>query len=533
MNKNHITFSILLAFLGILAVNSPSVTVAAIDIQTENSKEYSFYLPFVGGGNTQVINPPEGNPFWIEIAAMHQIPTSSMENPQLLSKSELKSLIAEAYPTLIEALVESGAGGTRVYIEWDEIEPNAPTGDVPQYNWSWYDARLSQIGATGLGTIVAIGEIPSWAGEFPCSPIHPDRLDEFIRFLTDIVNRYKSPPYNVKIWEVINEPDSTWNFTSSGGIGCWGYHGDDYANMLSLAYPAIKAADPEAVVVQGGIAYDWFNRDSYPPETEGNFGPFYRYFSDDVMAAGGGSYFDVMNLHYFPSFAPEWERWDPNSPDRQNGWIPAPTCGDLFDGLGVEYQAGGKDLIAKASHYHNRMEACYGLGQPLWVTEIAEKGLSDQPWSLANQARYVIMGNVRGLAVGAEKIVWYALTTPNDSYDQQLLFNDWSPKPSFFAYKTVTSELNGYYFKEKLYVRDQDGDLIVEGYVFENSSEDEKVVAWGRGSLTFSPANKLRIVDRDGNVSWIQDGGTGDRDDSNNGSIEYKTTIEPVFITVH
>jgi len=503
--------------------SSNSLCTATLRIDNDDANENPYNFTIQGSGIE--------TPFWIEIAALHQIPASRMKDQQFLSKSDLKSLIADAFPTLIEALLESGAGGTRIYVEWDEIEPIAPIKDVPQYNWTWYDDRLRQLGATDLDIIVAIGESPSWAAEYPCSPIYPDRLDEYIRFLTDLVNRYKDRPYTIKIWELINEPDSTKAFTSSGGIGCWGYHGDDYANMLSLAYPAIKAADPEAIVLQGGLAYDWFNRESYPPGTEGNFGPFYRYFSDDVMRAGGGLYFDVLNFHYFPTFAPEWERWDPNSPDRIYEWIPAPTCGDLFDGEGDEYEAGGKDLIAKASHYHNRMETCFGLDQPLWVTEFAEKGYSDDPSSLARQARYVIMGNVRGLAAGVEKIVWYALTTPNDNYDQQLLFDDWSPKPAFYAFKTLTKELWGYEFQNNWYVIDQDDKLIVEGYIFVNHFQQEKVVAWGKGTLTFTSVNQLHIVTWDGSESWIQDGGIGDNDSTQNGRIQYQTTIEPVFIT--
>jgi hypothetical protein len=143
------------------------------------------------------------------------------------------------------------------------------------------------------------------------------------------------------------------------------------------------------------------------------------------------------------------------------------------------------------------------------------------------------MGNVRGLATGVEKIVWYALTTPNDNYDQQLLFDDWSPKPAFYAFKTLTNELSGYIFKDRWYVTDQDGNLIVEGHIFENLSGQEKVVVWGSGALTFTTANQLRIVNRDGNVTWIQDGGIGDKDGTQNGSIQYQTTVEPVFITIH
>jgi hypothetical protein len=180
-------------------------------------------------------------------------------------------------------------------------------------------------------------------------------------------------------------------------------------------------------------------------------------------------------------------------------------------------------LIAKASHYINRMATCHGVNKPVWITELGEHGYPGNPASLAQQARYVIKGNVRGMAAGVEKIVWYALTTPNDVFETQLLYSDWSPKPGFYAFKTLTSELRGYEYDRTLDISN------VEGYVFVNDSGSEKVVAWGSGSLTF-PASQLRVVDRDGNVTIIQDGGSGDMDGIQNDSVQYQITDEPVFI---
>jgi hypothetical protein len=130
------------------------------------------------------------------------------------------------------------------------------------------------------------------------------------------------------------------------------------------------------------------------------------------------------------------------------------------------------------------------------------------------------------MAAGVEKIVWYALTTPNDEDEQQLLYDDWSPKPGFYAFKKLTSELRGYEYDRTLNISN------VEGYVFANNSGSEKVVAWGSGSLTFTPASQLRVVDRDGNVTIIQDGGSSDLDGVQNGRIQFQTTKEPFFIKI-
>jgi hypothetical protein len=463
-------------------------------------------------------NDPD-SPFGLQIAALHQMQTLMLRpgasSKTSMTQEELLTIYDNAFPRLLDALVESGASWTRVFIKWSDIEATAPQeGQPPQYQWSWYDEKLGQIGGAGVRIIATIANAPSWAAASPCSIVNPDRMDDYTVFITDIVNRYKQPPYNIRTWEIQNEPDYTWPNGWAGGLGCMGYQGKEYAVMLQQAYQAIKSADPGATVLMGGVAHDWFTEYG---------GPFNRYFPDQVMEAGGGLFTDALNFHYFPDFHAEWERWDPNSQDRVNGWLPAPTCENLFDGLGTVYYAGGKDLIAKATHFRNRMQSCFGLEKPVWVTELAEHGYANSQASLDQQARYVIQGYVRGLAAGIEKIVWYALVTINDSYEQGLLFNDWTPKPAYFAFKTLTAELTGYTFYHQL------SSPNMEIFIFRDSLSREKTVAWGSGTLTFS-SSALRIVERSGNSTLVVDGGTGDLDGLQNGSIAVQVTSNPIFI---
>jgi hypothetical protein len=295
--------------------------------------------------------------------------------------------------------------------------------------------------------------------------------------------------------------------------------------MLAVAYPTIKAADPEATVLMGGVSQDWFIEYD---------GPYYRYFTDEVMAAGGAANVDRLNFHYFPDFHREWERWDPNSEDRRYGWLPAPTCGDLFDGKGQSYEAGGTDLIAKASHYRNRLRVCYGVEKPVWVTELGEHGYAADASSLAQQARYVIQGYARGLAAGVENITWFALVSPPyDPHEQGLLFEeDFSPKPAFYAYQALTSELGGYSYADTLAIPG------VEGYVYRDENQEEKIVAWWAaewppsGSITLAPTGRVRVVDREGNVTHVEDGGAGDLDGIRNSVVKLRLTIDPVFLTI-
>jgi hypothetical protein len=355
-------------------------------------------------------------------------------------------------------------------------------------------------------------------------------MDDYARFLTDLVNRYKKPPYYIKHWEITNEPDYTRSDGHEGGLGCWGYDGDKYAELLEVAYTTIKAADPEATVLMGGVAHDWFTEVG---------GPFYRYFPDIVMDNGGGDYVDGFNFHYFPDYRAEWERWDNRSKDQRYGWLPDPTCGNVYNNRGRSYSASGIDFIVKTTFLRNRMATCHNLNRPIWVTELAEHGYPGDDASLARQARYVIKGHVRGLSADIENITWYSLDrAPYDPYYQSLLYDDFSTKPAYGAYQTLTSELIGYTYSRQrsTWVYDDSNRgyrYVVEAYVFEDQAGNEKTVVWGETDRTLDfQAGQVRVVDRWGNEAFVSDGGADDVDGTQNGVVVLQLANEPVFVSV-
>jgi len=514
--KFIIVFSVILtAFWGSTRVASTHQLLGPVGESKTNApnEPINTYLPLVN--NNPCVPETIESPFSLEIAALHQITTTvTSSGGQGMSEDQFYAWYDQAFPTLLDALKASGAGYTRVFISWADIEPTAPISGTPVYDsegWKWYDDRLLKIAQAGIKMIATIGTVPAWANEggVVCPPISAGHQREYQRFLIDLVNRYDQPPYNIKHWEIFNEADKT-NIGGASSYACWGKFGPNYAQILSAGYSVVKAIDPAATILMSGLAYDWF--------TPG--GPFNRYFLDDVMAAGGADYFDILNFHYFPVFHDEWERWNPP------GY--PPTCGIIDDGVGLAYDAHGIDVIAKTKHITNRMSTCFGVNKPIWLTEISTHGFPNYPGSLKSQAHYVIQGYARGFSAGFQNITWYALTTPNDIYEQSLLYNtDFSPKPAFYAYKTMVSELTNFRYKQTLPMTGG------EAYVFQNSCQSEKTVAWGNNiPLTFSPATSLSVADYLGNVSIIQDGSAGDGDGTQNGVIQITLTSDPVFISV-
>ncbi len=390
----------------------------------------------------------------------------------------------------LSKLPEAGSALTRLnYLSWRAAEPT--NTDPPGYNWELADRRLALGAEHGQTMIVVVGDVPSWAAEFPAAPIYRERLPDFADFLQAAVSRYKNPPYNVKFWELFNEPDGTRNNYGSI-INCWGHHGNRYAEMLKFAYPAIKAADPEAQVIFGGLAHD----NCIDPDNPADWQEFDCGFLNDVLANGGGSYFDYLNFHYYHMAAYRWG-----------------------------------SIRGKTDHFR-RILAGHGLSQPIICSETGIEGYNNQP-DLERQARFVPVVFARGMAAGLEAVIWFPLATPVGlTFEGGLMFDDLTPKPAYHAYRTMTEQLTGYRYISEVV---QSG---VEGYSFRPVRGGRlKQILWtdfeGENTREMDfEAGRLRVVDKLGGVTEISDGGAGDQDNSANGLVRIVIGPSPVYVEV-
>jgi hypothetical protein len=166
----------------------------------------------------------------------------------------------------LQLVKDSGAYWVRKNaLLWSEVEPQEGAR-----NWEAIanlEAELKNAADSGLQTILIVRSTPAWAQKLPgvsCGQILPEKMGAFGAFLHDVVSRYSQPPYNVRYWELGNEPDVDPAFVDANSIfGCWGdqtdpegYGGGVYAEMLKVAYPQIKAVDPQAQVLIGGLLLD-------------------------------------------------------------------------------------------------------------------------------------------------------------------------------------------------------------------------------------------------------------------------------------
>lgn len=289
-----------------------------------------------------------------------------------------------------------------------------------------------------MEVIVTLGGNPAWAASFPRGPINclGDQWDErWTEYVSALVSRYSAGPYNVKYWAIYNEPDAAsagnqTNCAGRPGVEVFGDHPQEYVNTLQLAYQIIKAPDPSAVVLLGGIAYDCFT-------TDVSCHLFVRDFLPDILDLGAASYFDAMNFHYYPNWDLRWES--------ESGGLP-----------GIR----GKTQVIQA------VLAAHGVTKPIVCTELGSSSNPQAGESEDSQSRNVAKFYARALAAGNKIGIWYNMIdySINDPFQfHGLLRVDATAKPSLFAYRTLAANLSGHTFERAMANNELAGSNNLEG----------------------------------------------------------------------
>ena len=112
----------------------------------------------------------------------------------------------------------------RALFNWDQIEPIRT--EPPTYHWEVVnESVIREASARGIQIIATVKYTPSWAQKYPgvsCGPVAQNSMDEFAQFMQALVTRYGVPPYNIKHWEMGNEPDVDRNTVPNNNFyGCW------------------------------------------------------------------------------------------------------------------------------------------------------------------------------------------------------------------------------------------------------------------------------------------------------------------------
>jgi hypothetical protein len=153
------------------------------------------------------------------------------------------------------------------------------------------------------------------------------------------------------------------------------------------------------------------------------------------------------------------------------------------------------------------LTAKYGRRLPIWITEVGWPTDSNGS-SESRSAQLLVRSYSLAMAHGVQNIAWYDYRDDgvDPTYNEHhfgILYNDLTPKASYFAYRTMATELAGMRFEREVAARDG-----VSALVFGNGQRRTAVVWSHRGTrqLAFRVDNRHRLetVDLMGNPQEVQ-----------------------------
>lgn len=319
---------------------------------------------------------------------------------------------------------------------WSDAEPAEGT-----YTWSnLTDLEQEMINASqdGLNLVLIVRSTPPWAQEldgYYCGRIRMDKLAAFGNFMYEAVKRYSAPPFNVKYWQIWNEPDADPSHPSiqpDNIYGCWGdehdpYFGGEYfADVLEAIYARIKQANSAVQVLTGGLLLPC--NVELPAVCNSNQSKYLEGILRHHGVNDGGNYFDVVAYHSYDYYYQRFGEYG------NTAW-------------GTRWTDEGPSLAAKARYLRKTLEK-YGFGnKPMMTTEVTvlcgstgNEGYCQDNTFQTTKAYYVAQNFATALASGLKANIWYSLSA-NWRGTSLLDSSSLEPLPAYTVFKVAREKL--------------------------------------------------------------------------------------------
>ena len=269
----------------------------------------------------------------------------------------------------LDGMANSGAKWLRLDFNWPSVQPT-----YDSWNWQATDRVVRAATARGLQILAMPAYTPAWArGAGTDDKYPPSDRQTYARFVQAAARRYR--PMGVRHWEIWNEPNQ-WYW--------WKPKPDPwaYTDLLRRAYVAVKAEDPYATVVAGGLA----PAPDSPDGSEVNGETFAR----RMYQAGAKGSFDALAMH--PYNYPV-EPMYPHPANAFSSTTPAihrvmSENGDGWKKLWLtEYGAptsGGSRSITEAKQAEFLVKAYDQVARWPWAGPLLYYSYRDQGWDAGN-----------------------------------------------------------------------------------------------------------------------------------------------------
>jgi LysM repeat protein len=233
---------------------------------------------------------------------------------------------------VVENVSQLGMQWVKVEIDWRIYEPVQG-----QIEFTQIDTLVAALEAQNISILFSVSTSPDWARTSDIEEGPPDVLNDYANFAGALAQRYTG---RVAAYEIWTEPNlrREWN-SETHSIGA-----DNYIDLLTLAFNAVKSADPTAIVVSAGLAPTGFN--------DGINAINDREFLQGMYGLGLADVSDAVGAH-------------------PGGWANPPdaTCCDASPGVETHFEHPSFYFLDTLNNYREIMIAQGDTDTPIWVTE--------------------------------------------------------------------------------------------------------------------------------------------------------------------
>ncbi|HLY66178.1 MAG TPA: hypothetical protein VKU60_11645 [Chloroflexota bacterium] len=305
------------------STNGPAGIKAGQLVQV-NGSDIAKTVNFYPAAATAPSAPPAGAPAGAPAASG---PPTGTQGLQYGFGAEMVGASASA---AVGAAKGAGFGWVKQQVRWDGLQPSSTTA----IGWGGLDGAVNTANAAGLKMMFSVVAAPSWAvvagSHFPAHP------SDAATFFGGMAAHFKG---RVQAYEVWNEE----NFATEVGPGQ--INAGNYVEMLKAVYPAIKAADPAAIVVSGAPTPTGVNDPNIAFRDLTYLQQMYAYQNGAVKP-----FFDALGAHNEPYG---------NQPEETVAQHSAPN-----------YSTDPSFFFRQVEDYRNLMVSQGDGGKGIWQTEI-------------------------------------------------------------------------------------------------------------------------------------------------------------------
>ncbi len=318
--------------------------------------------------------------------------------------------VPEHNARVAEVVNESGAGWVRFQIPWFAMEPtNGEWDPLP------FDRMIDSMNAAGVNVLGVVAKAPDWAVS-PDPQTFLENPAEFQEFMAFVADRYKG---KVQAWEIWNEQNLAYEVGGYVNV-------DDYIEMLKAGSEGVRASDPDAIIVFGGLTPNGVNDPAIAIDD-------FNYLNLAYARSGGeiSQYFDVLGVHANSTHNSPDEMWPDNITSGHEGWNDHPSF-----------------FFRRVESLRQIMVQQGDLDKPVWITEYGwttENMAPGYEYGANNTEEEVAEFLTRGLEICKDEwgwctgafiwnLNWSTLVEESDEkFPWSALEADWTPRPQFEA----------------------------------------------------------------------------------------------------